>query len=313
MEDFLLQLEMNYSISLINERSYDFFVHPVPNNEKVQSLLLKFGLENKIKDILFIVHNLFFTRHSIYIWKGERKLIIDYSDLYSMEIINSILYLNEMDVSSGKKIPVFSSPLGEHATLVEIMRNRKENERYYAREIILLFKESLSDILQTNKENKINESFRSHNNGLFGFISKESKDFEKLFIEKANKYKTSFLKDSSRLSIKPFLKSDFIKDIQDCFELDESQVLLCYDDSFWKSSHIALLITKENLYLRKDASTFQRVQIPLNLIQDIECKGLLIKKICVTTKDGSQFQQEFDNAEKDELKELPEYLKKILL
>ena len=44
MEDFLLQLEMNYSISLINERSYDFFVHPVPNNEKVQSLLLKFGL-----------------------------------------------------------------------------------------------------------------------------------------------------------------------------------------------------------------------------------------------------------------------------
>lgn len=42
--------------------------------------------------------------------------------------------------------------------------------------------------------------------------------------------------------------------------------------------HIFLLVTKENLYLRKDVSTLDAVKIPLDLIQDIECNGLLVKK-----------------------------------
>ena len=320
MEDFLLQLEMNYSTSLINERSYSFFVHPVPNNEKVHSLLLKFGLENSISDILFIVHNIIFTRYAIYIWKDERKVIIDYNDLYSMEIINSILYLNEIDVSNGRQLLVFEG-LGD--SLVDIMRLRKatketsaeelDDRANYVEKILLLFKKSILTTLETNLKNKKDQEQKHTGNNLFGFLSKQSNDAEKSLLEKANRHKNSIFKESKRLSIKPFIQSCFIKDIKEEFNLDESQVLLCYDDSFFKSSHISLLVTKENLYLRKDVSTLDAVKIPLDLIQDIECNGLLVKKICITTKNGDKFQQEFDNAEKSELYELPEYLKKILL
>ena len=317
MEEFLLQLEMNYSTSLINERSYNFFVYPVPNNEKVQSLLLKFGLENSISDVLFIVNNIIFTRYTIYVWKDERKTIIDYKQLYSMEIINSILYLNEIDVSNGRPLLVFEG-LGDsfgrmYQAIKEGNHEKLKDRENYVEEILLLFRKSILPTLEKNFKNKQEQDQKQTGNNLFGFLSKESNDVEKLLLGKADQHKSVVLKASKRLSIKPFIQSDFIKDIQDCFELDESQVLLCYDDSFFKSSHIALLITKENLYLRKDVSTLKCVQIPFNLIQNIECKGLLIKKICVTTKNGDKFQQEFDNAEKHELEELPEYLKKILL
>ncbi len=316
MEDFLLQLEMNYSTNLINERSYSFFVHPVPNNEKVQGLLSKFGLEYTINDILFIVHNIVFTRYAIYIWKDEKKFIIDYNQLYSMEIVNSILYLNEIDISNGRELRVFEGlddSLGRMYQAIKDRNSEKLDRANYVEEILLLFRKSILTTLETNLKNKQEQDQKQTGNNLFGFLSKESNDVEKSLLEKANQHKSSILKESKRLSIKPFIQSDFIKDIQDCFKLDESQILLCYDDSFWKSSHIALLMTKENLYLRKDTSTLNAVKIPLDLIQEIECKGLLVKKICITTKEGRKFQQEFDNAEKSELYELPKYLKKVLL
>jgi hypothetical protein len=313
MEDFLLQLEMNYPTSLINERSDDFFVYPVPNTAKIKALLYKLGVENSISNIIFIVHNIVFTREAVYIWRDKNKLIIDYNDLYSMEVVNSILYLNEMDVSNGRALPVF---IGLE-DLVDIMRRRKEikegNAENYVEGITLLFKKSISGILESNNKRKQEADKKHVGRNLFGFLSKDVDDFETSFVEKLNKERPTIFKDSSRLSIKPFIKSIFLKDIKNHFELDESQVLLCYDDSFFKSSHISLLVTKENLYLRKDVSILNAVKIPLDLIQDIECNGLLVKKICITTKNGDKFQQEFDNAETPELYELPKYLKKVLL
>lgn len=302
IENFLLELEFRYSSEIINKNDRNVFLYPIDDSTKAKNIVEKIPDIKNYSEVIFILNNLVFTKECIYS-SSNKELKINYKELYAIDVVNDILFLNENDVDSGRKLTFYRFREAE-----EYIENREMEKFNYANNILNLFKKNIMNFLNENKKNKYEK--QNENNEIFGFIIKENKEREKEIIEKINIKKPKELEEKERLQFKPYIKSDFIEDINNKFQIYFENIILCYDDSFFKSSHINILLTKDNLYLR---SIDLPIQIPVNNIKKVFYTGLIIKEICITTIDNNIYRQEFTNASKKDLKIIASFLNDVLL